>query len=92
MVDDAWCAATSPAPPTLEVLWAGRGSNIRTGGDVIGRAAIGLGTGGIDVVAKAIGDTIDDRGASAPRKSFTRVSTSWLIEMLLVSQNAFSRS
>jgi len=27
-----------------------------------------------------------------PRKSLTRVSTSWLIEMLLVSQKAFSRS
>ena len=27
-----------------------------------------------------------------PRKSLTRVSTSWLIEMLLLSQNAFSRS
>src|SRR5437868_6931754 len=27
-----------------------------------------------------------------PRKSLTRVSTSWLIEMWLVSQNAFSRS
>jgi hypothetical protein len=30
--------------------------------------------------------------APSPRKSFTRVSTSWLIEMLLASQNAFSRS
>jgi hypothetical protein len=27
-----------------------------------------------------------------PRKSLTRVSTSWLIEMLLVSQKAFNRS
>jgi hypothetical protein len=27
-----------------------------------------------------------------PRKSLTRVSTSWLIEMWFVSQNAFSRS
>src|SRR5213078_150149 len=49
----------------------------------IGRGAIGRGTAG---VVEAAGT-----GAS-PRKSLTRVSTSWLIEMLLVSQNAFSRS
>jgi len=48
--------------------------------------------------ANDAGDAADALGDGAlgasfgPRKSLTRVSTSWLIEMLLVSQNAFSRS
>jgi hypothetical protein len=42
----------------------------------------GVGRGVIGVIATL----------PSPKKSFTRVSTSWLIEMLLASQNAFSRS
>jgi len=39
----------------------------------------------------AAGRIVSGEG-SPPRKSFTRVSTSWLIETLLASQNAFRRS
>src|SRR5262245_42112123 len=48
------------------------------------------GTDGRKPLARRIAST--SAGAASPRKSFTRVSTSWLIEMLLASQNALSRS
>jgi hypothetical protein len=61
------------------------------------RGAIGVtgrndGAGMFETDMLAAGPGPGIAGASPPRKSLTRVSTSWLIEMLLVSQNAFSRS
>src|SRR5688572_1733854 len=47
----------------------------------------GLGGGNGRSTARAV-----SAAPSVPRKSFTRVSTSWLIDTLLASQNAFSRS
>jgi hypothetical protein len=65
-----------------------------------GRGGIGRGTPGDGITDPAeprapgalwLWEVAIGAGAS-PRKSLTRVSTSWLIEMLLVSQKAFSRS
>jgi hypothetical protein len=54
------------------------------------RGAIGA-IGAIDGAAVITG-TLDPEESPLPRKPLTCVSTSWLIEMLLVSQNDFSRS
>jgi len=68
--------------PGLGAETIGRASTGRVGGAITGRGATGR------------NGTLGIAGATSPvpRKSLTRVSTSWLIEMLLVSQNAFSRS
>jgi hypothetical protein len=47
----------------------------------------GVGIGGRGAAGRTVSAV-----PSVPRKSFTRVSTSWLIDTLLASQNAFSRS
>lgn len=51
-----------------------------------------IGRGALDGAGAASATGIAADASLGPRKSLTRVSTSWLIEMLLVSQNAFSRS
>jgi hypothetical protein len=62
------------------------------GSGAIARGARGaIGRGALDA-AIAAGAGISPSASPGPRKSLTRVSTSWLIEMWLVSQNAFSRS
>jgi hypothetical protein len=57
-------------------------------GMLTGRGAEGV-TLGVEVGRGAI---VVGALTPSPRKSFTRVSTSWLIEMLFASQKAFSRS
>jgi hypothetical protein len=77
------CAGTAAVAPAVSLVGlAGIGVGAMAGTDR-GVVDVGIGTG-LGVIATGTGDS--------PRKSFTRVSTSWLIEMLLASQNAFSRS
>ena len=73
------------------------GTAVGTDDDTLGRA--GMVGAGVDVMGRGgMGRSlwiagVDEVGATpSPRKSLTRVSTSWLIEMLLASQNALSRS
>src|SRR5262249_41335682 len=77
----AWAEPELAPVPGLAGGCTGNDSTGLGGGAIAGRGVAGrngaLGAGAASLV---------------PRKSLTRVSTSWLIEMLLVSQNAFSRS
>jgi hypothetical protein len=88
----------APDEDPSKLACCGRGSTGLLGValDRLARGAIGaIGRGAIgDGAAAVIGRPVPVAapGASGPRKSLTRVSTSWLIEMLLVSQKAFSRS
>jgi hypothetical protein len=78
--DGRWYAAAEEA-----VSDAGLAGPAPELGDDMGRVGCGAGDDGID--GRGVIVTVP-----SPKKSFTRVSTSWLIEMLLASQNAFSRS
>jgi hypothetical protein len=76
----------------LGACWAGFTSMglIGGGGTAGGRGAIAA--SGIAGRIGALGVGVSGATSLVPRKSLTRVSTSWLIEMLLASQNALSRS
>ena len=94
---EALAARTGACDESTAVVCAcGRAST----GLPMGATGAGRGTGGratdmtdgsdaAGVTATVFGVVLN---TSPPRKSLTRVSTSWLIEMWLVSQNAFSRS
>jgi len=82
--------AKRAAADVIGTCWvAGRVSDLTGATGEAGLAGAGPGAG---VVGRGCAGMIDVTPVSDPRKSPTRVSTNWLIEMLFVSQNAFSRS
>src|ERR1700712_3094664 len=68
--------------------WTGRDSDLIPIGAGSGRGALGAGIGATGRGAAGTGMLTEP----SPKKSPTRVSTNWLIEMLFASQNALSRS